>query len=101
MPSKFCSGPEPTDGDSLEAELEERIDLLAQQGVDTSNDEELALALQEMLDREYHEELSLRLCAVCVSACRGVIFVLAALSVARRHFHLLKVPNVVSAATPR
>ena len=38
-------------------------------GVDTSNDEELARALQAMLDDEYREELSIRLCEVCVSVC--------------------------------
>jgi len=51
-----------TDAASLEAELQARIVVLAESGVDTSNDEELARALQAMLDREYEEELSLRLC---------------------------------------
>jgi len=46
--------------------LKARIEVLARQGVDTSNDEELARALQEMLDREYQEELSLSLCRVRV-----------------------------------
>lgn len=52
----------PMDAASLEAELQARIVVLAERGVDTSNDAELARALQAMLDREYEEELSLRLC---------------------------------------
>ena len=46
----------------LEQELCQRISLLAQAGVDTSNDQELARALQDMLDREVEEEATLRVC---------------------------------------
>ena len=50
------------DAASLETELQARIVVLAARGVDTSNDEELARALQAMLDHEYEEELSLCPC---------------------------------------
>lgn len=47
---------------ALENELFRRIIVLAQAGVVTSNDQELARALQDMLDREVEEEASLRVC---------------------------------------
>ena len=58
----FIANGDSVDAASLESELQARIVVLAARGVDTSNDEQLARALQEMLDQEYEEELSLCLC---------------------------------------